>query len=226
MHTVLFAVHDPYQAMIWSRAFEVTGHWRVCARVCTLTQARKALLGQRPDLLLADLRLLDGTAIEILPALRTGLKPLPTQILIVARESDRPLLIAALLEGADNVVTAESIGPAALVQQAFDTLAGSAEIAPCVARTLLEHFGADTPSGQGRSLRRTPVEDLTNPLSLTDAERSLLRRLSNGFRVAEIARVDGIRPRELAGRVRKICRKLQWQMRAGNLRLQTGWGAI
>lgn len=226
MHTVLFAVQDPYQTMVWSRAFEAAGHWRVCARVRTLAQASKALLRLRPDLLLADLQLLGGTAIDLMQVLRTGLKPLPTQLLIVTRDADRPLLIDALLEGADNFVSAETISPTALVQQALDTLAGSAEIAPCVARTLLDQFGADPAYGQAHPLRRMRIEDLSNPLSLSDSERSLLRRLSNGFRVAEIARADGVRPRELTSRVRQICRKLLWKLRAGNLRLQTDWGAI
>lgn len=226
MHSVLIAVQDPYQTMVWSRAFEAAGHWRVCARVRTLAQARKGLLGLRPDLLLTDLRLLGGTAIDLMRLLRTGLEPLPTQILIVARDTDHPLLIEALLEGADNFVSAETISPTALVQQAFDTLAGSAEIAPCVARTLLAHFGADPAQGQGDAQRRVRVEDLSNPLDLTDAERSLLRRLSGGFRVAEIARADGVRPRELTRRMRQICHKLLWQLRAGNLRLQTDWGGI
>ena len=122
--------------------------------------------------------------------------------------------------------SAETISPTALVQQAFDTLAGSAEIAPCVARTLLAHFGADPAQGQGDAQRRVRVEDLSNPLDLTDAERSLLRRLSGGFRVVEIARADGVRPRELTRRMRQICHKLLWQLRAGNLRLQTDWGGI
>lgn len=226
LHTVLFAVHDPYQMMLWSRAFEATARWRVCARVCTLAQASRALLAQRPDLLLTDLRLIDGTAIDLMQVLRTGLKPLPTQMLIVARESDQRLLIQALLDGADNFVSAESTSPSALVQQGLATLAGSAEIAPCVARSLLEHFDDDPPDQPGPARRPAAIEDLSNPLNLTDAERSLLRRLSNGFRVTEIAQVDGVRPRELTGRVRQICRKLLWQLRAGNLRLQTGWGGI
>jgi DNA-binding NarL/FixJ family response regulator len=214
MKSVLIAVHDPNQAGVWAQALRDAGDWLVHDSVRSFSQAHQALLRHRPDLLVADLRLADGTALDLVRVLRTGLNPLPTQILVVTREADSALLLDVLQEGADNFVAAETVTPQSLLALARDTLAGSAEIAPWVARRLLEHFG-----GAAHESGRTPIEDLTNPLVLTDAERRLLWRLSNGFRVAEVARVEGVRPRELTGRVRAIYRKVQWQLRAGDLSL-------
>lgn len=214
MKSVLIAVHDPNQATVWAQALHDAGEWRVHEPARSFSQARKALLLHRPDLLVADQRLADGTAADLVRVLRTGLKPLATQILVVTREADTAQMLEALQEGADNFVSAELVTPRSLVAHARDTLAGSAEIAPWVAHRLLEHFGSAE-----RDTQRTPIEDLTNPLMLTDAERRLLWRLSSGFRVVEVARAEGVRPRELTGRVRAIYRKMQWQMRAGDLSL-------
>jgi len=215
MQSVLFAVHDPNQAAAWSQALRACSEWQVLEPARSFSQAHQSLLRHRPDLLVTELRLADGTASDIVRVLRTGLNPLTTQVLVITHEADSGLLLDALQEGADNFVDAESMTPQSLLQHARDTLAGSAEIAPWVAQRLLEHFGA-----VDRQTQRTSIEDLTNPLVLTDAERCLLRRLSNGFRVAEVARAEGVRPRELAARVRAIYRKMQWQMRAGDLSLQ------
>lgn len=214
MKSVLLAVHDPNQAARWSQALATTGEWRVLEPVRSFSRARRHLLRHRPDLLVTDLRLADGSAVDMVRVLRTGLNPLPTQILVLAREADAALLLDALQEGADNFLGVEAATAQTLAQCARDTLAGNAEIAPWVARRLLEHFGVGA-----RETDRIPIEDLTNPLVLTGAERRLLWRLSSGFRIAEVARAEGVGPRELAGRVRAIYRKMQWQMRAGGLSL-------
>jgi DNA-binding NarL/FixJ family response regulator len=216
MKSVLFAVHDPNQAALWACAFADSGQWLVAECARSFSQARRALLRHRPDLLVTDMRLADGTATDMVRVLRTGLNPLPTQILILTREADTGLLLDALQEGADNFVGVEALTPQALAQHARDTLEGSAEIAPWIARRLLDHFG-DTV----RATRHMPIEELSNPLVLTDSERHLLLRLSNGVRVAEVARAEGVRPRELSSRVRAIYRKMQWHMRAGDLSLAT-----
>ena len=101
-------------------------------------------------------------------------------------------------------------------QQGYQAAIG-ADIAPWIARRLLDYFGL-RPSGKQRCV----IEDLANPLVLTDPERQLLLQLSNGYRLGELARVEGVRPRELTGRVREIYRKMQWQLRAGGLALQGG----
>ena len=213
-NTVLLAVHDPNQAALWAQALAATGRWQVAECVRSFARARQALWRHRPDLLVTELRLADGSATELVRVLRTGLNPLPTQILVVARPGEAALLLDVLQEGADNLVAADLLTPQALAQHARDTLDGHAEIAPWVARWLLDNFGA-----AAYETRRSPIEDLVNPLALTDVERKLLWRLSAGVRLAEVAREEGVRPRELAGRVRAIYRKMQWQRRAGDLSL-------
>ena len=217
MNSVLIATGDAEQALAWAQVLRDTGQWHVLDAAHNFGRACRALEQHRPDLLAADLRLPGGHALDLVRLLRTGLRPMATQILIVVRESDDARLLDALQEGADNFVSAETVTPQSLPQHACDTLAGGAELAPAIAQRLLDHFGlGEMPKGRPR------VEDLTNPLLLTDIEHRLLCQLSAGWRVADVARVEGVRPRDLMARLRAIYRKVQWEMRAGDLTLQGG----
>ena len=69
-------------------------------------------------------------------------------------------------------------------------------------------------------LAHNPLDELTNPLALTADERLLLRQLAIGQRLADVARYEKQRPRELSAKVRAIYRKMQWDLRAGDLTLQ------
>lgn len=219
MNSVLLAVHDPAQAAVWGDALRASRQWLVLEPVRSFGAAQRSMSQLRPQLLIADLRLLDGTVLNVVRSLRSDLSALPTQVLVATQSDDRraddELLLRALQEGADNFVCAASAKPAELLQLAQDTLAGGAEIAPWIARRLLNHFGV-----RGPMPSRAVIEELSNPLCLTEAERALLVKLSNGFRVAELARVEGVGPRELTSRVREIYRKMQWRLRAGGLSLK------
>ena len=218
MNSVQLAIHDPAQAALWCAVLGASGQWLVLAPARNFGATRRSLAQLQPALLVSDLRLIDGTVVDIVRALRSGPHPPTTQVLVLTHQADDDLLLHALQAGADNFfVNAENASPAEWLQHAADTLSGGADIAPWIARRLLDHFGV-RPSGKQRCV----IEDLANPLVLTDPERQLLLQLSNGYRLGELARVEGVRPRELTGRVRQIYRKMQWQLRAGGLALQGG----
>ncbi|MBI3368433.1 MAG: response regulator transcription factor, partial [Burkholderiales bacterium] len=167
-----------------------------------------------PDLLVAELRLVDGSVIDMIRVLRTGTAPLRAQILVVANGQDDPMLLDALQEGADNFVEGD-IEPGVMPQMAGETLSGGAHIAPWIAGSLLDHFGPPAPDSVMRH-----VDQLVAPLELTPAERQLLRQLAMGRPMAEVADMREVSQRDIAARVRTIYRKMQWSLRAGNLSLQ------
>lgn len=218
MDTLVLAVHDAAQAAAWHHELQATGDWLVPAPVHSFALARQWLIRQPPALLVADLRLCDGTVIELTRVLRTGLRPASgrprTQVLALAASDADPLLLDALQAGVDNFFISTGAPTGALAAHVCETLAGGAEIAPWIARRLLDHFGV-----QWQQSRRVPVEELNNPLALTVAEQGLLRRLSVGEPLAEVARREGVVPHELTARVRAIYRKMQWALRAGSLSL-------
>jgi DNA-binding NarL/FixJ family response regulator len=102
--------------------------------------------------------------------------------------------------------------------QARDLMAGGVDIAPWIARQLLDFFESQL-TEVAMPLARTRVESITNPLELTPTERQLLRHLSVGERLAQAAQRVGLAPADCTARVRSIHRRMQWSLRAGDLTL-------
>lgn len=212
MTSVVLAGRDPAQTTASRRALRASGGWQVLGPAHTAAAARLLLQQHDPDLLVCDLRLAEGSAIDLLRVLRND--HARTRMLIVAPDPTDPLLLDALQEGADNFHPSDGAAPGALAVRARATLAGSADIAPGIASRLLEHFDADLAAGE-----RLSIAQLSSPLTLTAAERRLLRQLALGLRLADMARAEGVAAAELCNRVRGIHRKMQWNLRAGDLSL-------
>lgn len=214
MKTVLLAGHAPAQNQAWRDELLAVGGWDVLGPVQSFASARVLLHRHDPDLLIAELRLVDGTVLDMIRVLRVGLAYLRTQVLVVGRGEGDLLLLDALQEGADSFWDAGDPNAEPLAAHARDTLGGGADIAPWIARHLLDHFERDR-----RSVAASPLDELISPLALTADEVLLLRRLALGRRIAEIASYEGVSPRELSARVRAVYRKMQWDLRAGDLSL-------
>lgn len=214
MKTVLLAGHAPAQNQAWSDELKATGEWQVLGPVQSFGAARVLMRRHHPDLLIAELRLVDGTALDTVRLLRGGLHEAPTQMLVVAEGEGDLLLLDVLQEGADNFYDPTDRSAEPLATHARDTLAGGADIAPWIARRLLEHFQ------QRRTVAVSAFDEMVSPLALSADEVLLLRLLASGRRLAEVARYENVAPRVLSARVRMIYRKMQWDLRAGDLSLQ------
>lgn len=214
MKTALLAGNSPARSQAWRDELLATGEWDVLGPVQSFASARVLMHRHDPDLLIADLRLVDGTVLDMIRVLRVGVSPLKAQVLVVSHGEDL-LLLDALQEGADSFYDADDLRAEPLAVHARDTLAGAADITPWIARRLLDHFEADQ-----RSVAASPLDEMISPLALGPDDLLLLRRLAIGRRIAEIARFENVPPRALAARVRAIYRKMQWDLRAGNFTLQ------
>jgi DNA-binding NarL/FixJ family response regulator len=219
MKTILLAVQDTALAAGFHAALQGTRAWQVLPPAHCFADTRAALVRHAPDLLVADLNLRDGSAIGLIRVLqlRQPAGRVRAQVLVLAAQESDPLLLDALQAGADNFFLTSGAEPQSLAVRVRETLAGGADIAPWIARRLLDHFGVG--AGRRASLRDGQVEDMNNPLALTMDERSLLCQLSLGDRLVDLARQQGVQPRDLTSRVRDIYRKMQWALHAGNLRL-------
>ena len=214
MTTVLIAVHDPARAKLWHQELHDRGPWTVMRPAHSLAEARRRFASTPPSLLVADLQLEDGSLLELIESLPHGSPASRPQVLALVRDEADPLLLDALQAGADNFFMTARARPGRLAAHVRATLAGSADIAPWIARHLLDFFGFSN-----RHANMDAVEDLINPLALTRWECALLRQLSAGAQMLELAQEEGMDQRELAARVRAIHRKKQWAQRAGNLSL-------
>jgi DNA-binding NarL/FixJ family response regulator len=218
MNSILLAWRDGPRAADWLCQLQGMAEWQVHGPAASVADTRHGLVRHRPVLLVLDLRLRDGGAIDLIRVIRSGAHGAPglarAQVLALAEDDSDPLLLDALQAGADNFFVRADTRRGALAAHVRDTLAGGADIAPWIARRLLEHFG-----GTRQQVRRVPVEELADPLSLTPDEHRLLRQLSRGAPLREVAQFEGVRPHDLTSRVRAIYRKMQWALRAGDLRL-------
>ncbi len=214
MTSVLIAVHDPARAELWHRELKDQGPWALMRPAHSLADARRRFASAQPSLLVADLQLEDGSLLELIESLPHGSPASRPQVLALVRDEADPLLLDALQAGADNFFMTARAQPGRLAAHVRATLAGSADIAPWIARHLLDYFGFSN-----RHANMDAVEDLVNPLALTRWECSLLRQLSVGTRMIELAEQEGMDQRDLAASVRAIHRKKQWAQRAGDLSL-------
>jgi DNA-binding NarL/FixJ family response regulator len=218
MISVLLAVRESPQVASWYQALCATRLWQVHNPLHSFDDARQCLALYKPDILITDLRLVDGTVGDALRRLhfsdgRHNTRPCE-HVLVLSASETNPLLMDALQAGADNFFLTSGTTPQDLVAHVHATLAGGTDIAPWIARRLLDHFGPPVQAARGQ-----PVEDIINPLGLTPCERTLLQRLAVGERLADVAAGLAVPARQLTDQARAIYRKVQWAKRASDLQL-------
>lgn len=154
-----------------------------------------SLLDQRPHLILADLSLPDGNALDFIPMIKAA----GVQCLVITILADRETVIAALRAGADGYLLKDSTTQTVL-DSVRATLDGGAPISAPAAAFLLESFRTPTPGAQPEE----PVGE-----RLTPRETELLTLFSRGHSYKSAARDLGISPLTVGDHVKTIYRKLE-----------------
>jgi len=212
MSRIVLIVREPAHALAWRDTLVAGGH-EVIAVTNAARSARTLLTQQLPQLVVCELRLIDGTALAMIQWLAA--LPQRPSILAVARDDADALLLEALRVGADNLCR-PGTDHAALLAAVDQTLRGETALSTPLAHALLDHFERmRTPRTHGLSLA-----DEQSPLQLLAPQRELLMRLAAGYRIDQVAEACGVSARELGQRLRAIVRKMQWDVRAGTLTLQ------
>lgn len=213
MSRIVLVVREPAQALQWRGELVAGGVHEVVA-VTNAARSAQALLQQhRPQLVVCDLRLIDGTALAMIHWLAA--QPQRPLIVAVAHDEAEPLLLEALRTGVDNVCVAA--GPASTLRACVDqTLRGETMFSAPIARALLDHFERS----HAQLTRHRSVDEEQGALELEAPQRELLMRLAAGYRMEQLAQAQTVAPRVLGQRLRAVVRKLQWDVRAGALTLQ------
>ncbi|MEM7777769.1 MAG: response regulator transcription factor, partial [Pseudomonadota bacterium] len=163
----------------------------------TLGKARD-LLGQsqKPDLVLLDIGLPDGSGLEFIPEIRERCE---AKILIVTSFGDRETVVGAIRAGADGYLLKDSN-----VTQILDgieaTLAGGAPVSAAAAVYLLDRLRRDP----AIEIEQVAQEDA----GLTPREVELLQLFAKGESYKEAARALGISPLTVGNHVKSIYRRL------------------
>jgi len=215
MSRIVLIAREPELALQWRSALAVGGAHEVVAVTNGARSAQALLQQHRPQVVVCDLRLIDGTALAMIQWL--AMQPQRPLIVAVAREESEPLLLEALRAGADNLCVSAADGASALAAAVDQTLRGETALTAPLARALLEHFER---SHASLARHRLPGDE-QGALELEAPQRELLMRLAAGYGVEQLAQAQTVATRVLGQRLRAVVRKLQWDVRAGALTLQS-----
>lgn len=153
-----------------------------------------AFLDQKPDLVLTDLGLPDGSGLTLIPPLKEA----GILSLVITAFGDRETVVSALSAGADGYLLKDSTAET-ILDGIRATLAGGAPISPDAAIFLLDR------------LRQSDVSGSPMPQGepLTPRETELLTLFARGHSYKAAARELGISPLTVGGHVKAIYRKLE-----------------
>lgn len=150
------------------------------------------------DLALIDLRLPDGSGLEILRRFRDA-SPRTQCVVVTVLEEDGHV-VAALAAGAAGYLLKGE--PAErITRQLANIVHGLPAISPSIASRIMRHFELTGPAGPGEN-------------SLSDREKEILTFVSRGHRNSEVAEALGIAPTTVASHIKSIYRKLSISSRA------------
>lgn len=150
-----------------------------------------AALSARPDVLLTDLGLPDGSGIDVIVSALKRHPGLPIMVITVFGNEKR--VVEAIQAGASGYLLKDD--PTHEIGLAIELLlAGGSPISPAIARHLIRHFQAPPPEA--------PRE------TLTARELEVLGLASKGFSYGEIAQLLGLSSNTIASYTKKIYEKL------------------
>lgn len=174
----------------------VGGHaaFRLLAAVATVAEGRAALLEHRPDILLTDLGLPDGSGIDIIRALTEH--RLDTECMVISGFQDEHHVFQALQAGARGYILKHDEGYK-ISDAILSMMDGGAPISPVIARLMLQKF------------QRPQTEHEPLPEALTERQEKILKLVSQGFSSREIGEKLGISYYTVTTHIKNIYTKLQ-----------------
>jgi DNA-binding NarL/FixJ family response regulator len=175
------------------------GGMEIVGEASTVADAERLAVDLRPDVLLVDIGLPDGSGIDL--AGRIAHRLPATQILMLTISSSDEDVREAIRAGAAGYLTKDS-GSDALVRAVRGAVGGELVMPRHLARSLVRTLAADA----------QPAAEL--PAELTERERSILRMLAEGRTARDIADEVVLSPRTVEGYVGRILRKLGVRNRA------------
>lgn len=166
---------------------------RLAGTAGDLAPGLRLLREQRPDVLLVDLGLPNGSGVELI---RYANDHLPnTDVMVVSVFGDEPHVMASLEAGATGYLLKDAQA-ADVTEQIRCLRAGGSPISPVIARQLL--------------LRLTPqAAPVVDEALLSPQERQVLTLSAKGFNFEEIARMLEVSRHTVMTYVKRSYRKLQ-----------------
>ena len=176
-------------------------------------QGRLCLEEFKPDILLTDLDLPDGSGIELI---KFASSSQCTESIVITVLGDEKSVIGAIQAGASGYILKDS-EPADIGETILKTCEGASTISPSVARFILKQFSissaisATTQDAEinGSESDKPPEEPSVHiASSLTKREHEVLRLIAKGFTYQEIANTLSVSVHTITTHIKHIYRKL------------------
>lgn len=168
----------------------------------SLAEARLLLATIEPDLIVSDLRLPDGIAIDLLSEVRQ--RHPKTEILVISVLGDETTILAAISAGASGYILKDAF-PEDIHAAALEVISGGSPISPSIARFIFRRL---------RTENSTPVMSKSMPSPhLTPREIDVLWGIAKGMTYNEIAEHLGISQNTVPSYIKTIYRKLEVETR-------------
>ena len=177
-----------------SQMIESHGAFNLLAAASTLAEGLAALEQYKPDILLADIGLPDGSGIDLIKAI-THLH-LDCEAMIISGFQDEYTVFDALEAGAKAYILKHDES-SKITDAILMMMDGGAPISPVIARLMLQKF------------QRPKLEDKVVQEELTERQIKILKLVSQGFSSKEISEKLDIKYYTVTTHIKNIYTKLQ-----------------
>lgn len=192
---ILIVEDDPTLRERFAAIVSSCPDFELVAAVGSCAEARHAIQRQPIDVLLCDLGLPDGDGADLVREARRVSPGIDAMVVTVF--GDEPHVMRSLEAGATGYLLKDSL-PEDFIATIVLLRNGGSPIHPTVARRLLHRFS---------SVSRAHVEG--DGVTLSEREREVLRLVSRGYRVPEIARLLAISHHTVSSHIKNIYAKLE-----------------
>lgn len=162
--------------------------------VGTVAEGLAVLKQYKPDILLTDLGLPDGSGVEIIKAIEQ--LHLDTQAMVISGFQDEHRVFGALEAGANAYILKHDKNHK-IAEAMISMMNGGAPISPVIARLMLQKF------------QQPPNLNNTLPEALTEHQVKILKLVSQGFSSREISEKLAISYYTVTTHIKNIYGKLQ-----------------
>lgn len=138
----------------------------------------RLLTRYKPDILLTDLGLPDGSGVELIH--QVSAQQLPTLAMVITIFGDENHVIEAMKAGASGYILKDGSAED-IVDLVIKMTEGGAPMSPSIARYLLKYF---------RNLTEPRQVEASQAPQLTETEKNILQLVSKGYTAKEIANIN------------------------------------
>lgn len=177
-----------------------TAGFRVVGEAQTVAEAVQLNEQTRPDVVLMDVRLPDGSGVEACRRIKADHPE--TRVVMLTSYSDEEAIVGAVMAGASGYLLKQADAER-LTQSIRDAASGEATLDPRAAGALLSQF---------RELSAKQAE--AELAGLTDRERRMLALIAEGYTNRAIGEVLHLSEKTVRNHVSQLLRKLGFQRRS------------